>query len=260
MKKKDETPKASFALHPFVRWAHKTGRVFTLVFMVYTILIPLVMCIVYNAWPSFMQILPGTATLLAMLGVQGVIEIAYETPILGSSSYLSNVTGNIMNLKIPCALNAQKIAAVENNTAAGDAIALISTSVSSIVTIIVLVIGLFLVIPLRPFLESEIASSASNYLMAALFGCIMVGFLAPQQGGSVIKNKLLIAAAPFFITMILAITGMLQTSAAVAMIIISIPMCLLIGRILYKKGIVRVEHRTKPEAAGAPADTESKAE
>ena len=253
MKKKEKAPKQAFVLHPFVKWAHKTGRVYTLVFMAYTVVIPLVMCAVYNAWPSFMAILPGTLTLFAMLGGQGILEVAYEIPIIGSSSYLSHITGNIMNLKIPCALNAQKIADVENNTAAGDAIALISTAVSSIVTIIVLVIGLFLVIPLRPFLESEIASSASNYLMSALFGCIMVGFLAPKKGSGAIKNILLVALIPFVITMILAITGMLQTSMAVVMIIISIPLCLLLGRIFYKKGIVRVEHPAAPAEQAEPA-------
>ena len=145
-----------------------------------------------------------------------------------------------MNLKVPCALNAQKVAGVETNTTAGDAIALISTCVSSIVTTIILFLGMFLVIPLKPFLESQIASSASNYLMAALFGCLVLAFIAPSGGKTDIKNKLWIGIIPFVLTAALAIAGVLETSAAVAMVLVAIPVCLITARILYKKGIVRV--------------------
>ena len=232
--------KTVYTLDPFVEWAHKTGRFFMICFIAYSIVIPVISA-VFNAWPSLPDILPALLTLLAMLGVQGVLEAALYTPILGSSCYLTFATGNIMNLKVPCALNAQKVAGVETNTTAGDAIALISTCVSSIVTIIILFLGMFLVIPLRPFLESEIASSASNYLMAALFGCLVLAFIAPTGGKTQIKNKLWICVIPFVLTAVLAITGMLETSAAVAMVLVSIPVCLITARILYKKGIVRVE-------------------
>ena len=129
----------------------------------------------------------------------------------------------------------------ETSHVKGDsAIALISTCVSSIVTIVILFLGMFLVIPLRPFLESEIASSASNYLMAALFGCLVLAFIAPSGGKTDIKNKLWIGIIPFVLTAALAIAGVLETSAAVAMVLVAIPVCLITARILYKKGIVRV--------------------
>jgi hypothetical protein len=232
--------KTVYTLHPFVEWAHKTGRIFMICFIAYSIAIPVVISAAFNAWPSLPDILPALLTLLAMLGVQGVLEAALYTPILGSSCYLTFATGNIMNLKVPCALNAQKVAGVETNTTAGDAIALISTCVSSIVTTIILFLGMFLVIPLKPFLESQIASSASNYLMAALFGCLVLAFIAPSGGKTDIKNKLWIGIIPFVLTAALAIAGVLETSAAVAMVLVAITVCLITARILYKKGIVRV--------------------
>jgi hypothetical protein len=246
---KNKKEKIVYNLDPFVNWAHRTGRIFMSCFLVYTLVIPVVCCIVYGAWPSWKAILPGLVTLLAMLGVQAVLEAALYMPILGSSSYLTFITGNIMNLKIPCALNAQKVAQVETNTTAGDAISLISTCVSSIVTIIVLFIGLFLMVPLRPFLESEIASSASNYLMAALFGCIAIGFLAPAGGQRVMKNKLLACIIPFVLTMVLALMGVLTTSMGIVMIIIGIPLCILTARILYKKGIIYFTVSASKQAA-----------
>ena len=265
--KKNAKEKVVYNLDPFVDWAHRSGRLFMACFVGYTIVIPLVICIVYGAWPSAKAVLPAFATLLMMLGVQAVLEAALYTPILGSSSYLTFITGNIMNLKIPCALNAQKVAGVETNTTAGDAISLISTCVSSIVTIIVLFIGLFLMVPLRPFLESEIASSASNYLMAALFGCIAIGFLAPSGGGKhVMKNKLLACVVPFVLTMVLALMGVLTTSMGIVMVIVGVPLCILTARILYKKGVIYFTDSTgkteeKPdEKAEAAADGEGKPE
>ena len=248
MSKKEKTV---YTLDPFVEWAHKTGRIFMIFFLLYSLAIPFIVSSVFNAWPVLKDILPALLTLLAMLGVQGVLEAALYTPILGSSCYLTFSTGNIMNLKIPCALNAQKVAGVETNTTAGDAIALISTCVSSIVTIIILFLGMFLLIPLRPFLESEIASSASNYLMASLFGCLVLAFIAPTGGNTVMKNKLLIAVIPFVLTAVLTAVGAIQVSSAVAMVVVAIPLCLLTARILYKKGIVRIE---KKEEAPAPVE------
>ena len=126
--------KASNALiDPFTRWAHKSGRLFMLGFLLYTFCIPFIICAVYGVWPSFKQILPGTVAILALMVPSSIAEVGSYTPILGSSCYLTFATGNLMNLKIPCAVEAQKIAKVEQHTTEGDAVALISTCVSSIV-------------------------------------------------------------------------------------------------------------------------------
>ena len=110
MSKKNKSEGPEFSLDPFVEWAHKTGRVFIICFIIYTILIPVITGLIFNAWPSIPEILPGLVTVLAMLGVQSILEVGLYTPILGSSSYLTFSTGNVMNLKIPCALNAQEVA------------------------------------------------------------------------------------------------------------------------------------------------------
>lgn len=254
---KKEKKVVNYTLDPFVEWVHRTGRIFMIGFLLYAIGIPVVCCIVFGAWPKPQAILPGLMTVLMMLGIQSVLEVGLYTPILGSSSYLTFATGNIMNLKIPCVMNAQKVAEVETNTTAGDAVALIATCVSSIVTIVVLAIGMLLIVPLRPFLESAVAQSASNYLLAALFGSIAVGFLAPQKGKHVMKNKLWVCVLPFVLTMVLAISGQLKSSMAMVMILVAIPLCILTGRILYKKGVIYFADTTKKKEEPAPAEEAS---
>ena len=173
----------------FVEWAHKSGRAFLLCFVLYMIIVPIVVCAVYKCFPSFKVLAPGLVTILLIMVPTGIAEVGSYTPILGSSSYLTFATGNLMNLKMPCVLNAQKIAKVEQSTPEGDAIALIATAVSSIVTIVVLAIGLI----------------------------------------------------PALIVSALTIIGIASAGVASYLLIIMIPLTILCARILWKKGVIRVE-------------------
>ena len=126
--------KAPNSLDPFTQWAHKSGRIFMIIFTVYMVAMPFIVCAFYKCTPSFKMCLPGLLSILVIMAPMSVAEIGSYTPILGSSSYLTFASGNLMNLKMPCIINAQKIAKVEQSTVEGDAIALIATAVSSSVT------------------------------------------------------------------------------------------------------------------------------
>lgn len=238
-KKKREASNA--LIDPFTRWAHKSGRIFMLLFLAYTFVIPFVICAVYGCWPSMKQLVPGLISICAIMVPTSFAEVGSYTPILGSSTYLTFATGNLMNLKVPCAVEAQKIAKVEQNTTEGDAIALISTCVSSIVTIIVLAVGLLLVVPLQGVLQNEFISTASNYILPALFGCMSLGLLGKGNGPTYVKNKLLIAVVPAVLVAILTLTGIASTGLAGYLLLVMIPVGILCARIMWKKGIIRVE-------------------
>lgn len=186
---KKEQNNNSGKLDVFVEWAHKSGRAFFLCFVLYMIIVPIVVCAVYKCFPSFKVLAPGLVTILLIMVPTGIAEVGSYTPILGSSSYLTFATGNLMNLKMPCVINAQKIAKVEQSTPEGNAIALIATAVSSIVTIVVLAIGLI----------------------------------------------------PALIVSALTIIGIASAGVASYLLIIMIPLTILCARILWKKGIMRVE-------------------
>ena len=163
---KKEQKNNSGKLDVFVEWAHKSGRAFLLCFVLYMIIVPIVVCTVYKCFPSFKVLAPGLVTILLIMVPTGIAEVGSYTPILGSSSYLTFATGNLMNLKMPCVLNAQKIAKVEQSTPEGDAIALIATAVSSIVTIVVLAIGLIPALIVSALTIIGIASAGvASYLL-----------------------------------------------------------------------------------------------
>ena len=83
-------------------------------------------------------------------------------------SYLSFVTGNISNLKLPCALNALESNGVKAQSEEGEIISTIAIAVSSIVTTVIIVLGVILIVPLTPILENPVLDPAFAQLLPAL--------------------------------------------------------------------------------------------
>ena len=248
---KEKKVKEKIVLDPFTEWAHKSGRIFMVLFIAYMVVIPIIVCAVYDCMPSFKMCLPGLIAILAIMGPSTIAEVASYTPILGASTYLTFVTGNVMNLKIPCILNAQQIAKVEPNTVEGDAISLIATAVSSAVTIIILMLGILLLSFIKPVLENPYVVTASDYLLPALFGCMALGLLSSGNGKTKVKNHLLPAVVPALLVTVLTVLGIGSTGLAGILIIVMIPVTILCARILWKKGIVKVVPVEQKETAAS---------
>ena len=236
MKKEKEILK----LDPFTDWAHRSGRIFMILFTVYMVAMPFILCAVYGCMPDIKMCIPGLVSILVIMAPMSVAEIGSYTPILGSSSYLTFASGNLMNLKMPCIINAQKIAKVEQSTVEGDAIALIATAVSSSVTIVILALGMLLLSFIQPILENETFATASNYLLPALFGCMSLGLLGKGSGKTKVKNKLLPAVIPVILVSVLTVLGIASTGIAGILMVVMIPILILISRIMWKAGIVKV--------------------
>ena len=251
---KEKKVKEKVALDPFTEWAHKSGRIFMILFIAYMVVIPLIVCAVYDCMPSFKMCLPGLIAILAIMGPMSIAEVGSYTPILGSSTYLTFASGNVMNLKVPCIINAQQVAKVEPNTVEGDAISLIATAVSSAVTIIILAIGVVLLSFIKPVLENPYVVTASDYLLPALFGCMALGLLSSGNGKTKVKNHLLPAVVPALLVTVLTVLGIGSTGLAGILIIVMIPVTILCARILWKKGIVKVVPVEQKETAASAQD------
>jgi hypothetical protein len=78
------------------------------------ILVPVMICIYYRAWPSISSVMKGLLGVVPVFWTVGVIEVITYVPMLGTGgSYLGFFTGNLTNLKVPCALNAMEAAKVK---------------------------------------------------------------------------------------------------------------------------------------------------
>ena len=90
-------------------------------------------------------------------------------------TYLSFVSGNIMNLKMPCALNAMENAKVKANTEEGEVITTIAIAASTITTTVI--IAVFVIIfALNPkfseIMSSDTFSPAFQQVTYTIFGSL----------------------------------------------------------------------------------------
>ncbi len=136
---------------------HTWGRIWCIASLIFFLCIPLAISLHLGVWPRAEILGKGLAS-IAFFFATGIIEVVAYSPMLGAGgTYLSFVTGNIMNLKMPCALNAMENAKVKANTEEGEVITTIAICASIIVTTIV--IAVFVIIfALNPSFSQLMAS------------------------------------------------------------------------------------------------------
>lgn len=211
---------------------HRDGTIWNLIMMVILIAFPVVVGLIFKAVPDWAGVGQGLLATAPMYWAVGVIEVITFIPMLGAGgSYLSFVTGNISNLKLPCALNALENAGVKAQSEEGEIVSTIAIAVSSIVTTVIIIIGVILIIPLSNLLEgNETVQPAFDQLLPALFGALGVVFIS--------KNWK-IAVAPIALMLILFIfVPAINTSTVGIMVPVGVIFTLVVSRILYKKGIL----------------------
>ena len=210
---------------------HRTGTVWNLSVMVLMLLFPLSVGIIYGVVPDSRGLLMGLVATMPMYWAVGIIETFTYVPMLGAGgSYLSFVTGNISNLKLPCALNALEQAEVRANSEEGELVSTIAIAVSSIITTLIIVIGVILIVPLTPVLEAPVLAPAFAQLLPALFGALGVVFISRQWK---------IAIAPVILMLVLFIAVPALNAGTVGIMVpVSVLFTLAVSRILYKKGLL----------------------
>lgn len=190
---------------------------------------PFVTALIFQAWPSMSGVLKGTLAVAPIFWTVGVIEVFTYVPMLGAgSSYLGFVTGNLSNLKVPCALACMEGAEVKPGTEEGEIISTISTAVSSIVTTGIIILGVCLIIPLTPVLQSEFLQPAFANILPALFGALGVVYISKNWKIAVVPAVLMLVLFIFVPALNAGTVGIMVPVGAIVAIAAS--------RFMYKKG------------------------
>ncbi len=210
---------------------HRDGRIWNIGVMILLLAFPVTVAIVFKAMPDWTALLYGLVATAPMYWAVGAIETVTYVPMLGAGgSYLSFVTGNISNLKLPCALNAMEQNKVSANSEEGEIISTIAIAASSIVTTLVIILGVILIIPLTPILQAPVLQPAFEQILPALFGGLGVAFVS--------KNWKL-AVAPVILMLILFIfVPALDSGTVGIMVPVSALFTIAVGRIMYKRGML----------------------
>ena len=210
---------------------HRDGRIWNLSVMVILIAFPLVIGMIFSAEPNWSGVVNGLIATAPMYWAVGIIETITYIPMLGAGgSYLSFVTGNISNLKLPCALGALENANVKAQSEEGEIISTVSIAVSSIVTTFIIIIGVLLIVPITPVLSSPVLKPAFDQMLPALFGALGVVFVS--------KNVKLSAGPVLLMLIAFVFVPALNAGTVGIMVPVGVAFTLLYARILYKKGIL----------------------
>ena len=157
----------------YLRTTHLLGRIVSVITLVLLVGAPFAIGTLLGSQPDLGAVARGFLSVGLVWTVSSVVEFLVYTPMLGAGgSYLAFITGNLINMKIPCAMNAKELVDAKSGTAENEVIATLSIATSSLVTIVVLALGVVLLIPLQPVLQSPVLAPAFANVVPALFGAM----------------------------------------------------------------------------------------
>ncbi len=158
---------------------HKVGKLWMGGILILLLSVPFIIGAIFDTTVDFKVLGNGSVWLFILSQFLGAVaEVFIYCGMLGrGGSYLGFVTGNLSNLKVPCALNAQEIAGVKSGTKEGEIISTVAIATSSIVTTLMIIIGVIAFIPLQPVFANPAFSPAFASVVYALFGAMLVKYI-----------------------------------------------------------------------------------
>ncbi len=157
----------------YLKSTHRLGRIVSVITLILLVGAPFLIGTLLGAGPDLGAVARGFLSVGLVWTVSSVVEFLVYTPMLGAGgSYLAFITGNLINMKIPCAVNARDLAGVKAGTKENEIVSTLSIAVSSLVTIVVLALGVLLLQPLQPLLQSPVLQPAFDNVVPALFGAM----------------------------------------------------------------------------------------
>lgn len=209
------------------RNTHILGRIVSAVTLVLLIGAPFVIGGFVGAMPNLSAVAKGFISVGLVWTVSSVVEFLIYTPMLGSGgSYLAFITGNLINMKIPCAMNAKEIAGTKSGTTENEIVSTLSIASSSLTTIVILALGVLLLVPLQPVLQSPVLQPAFENVVPALFGAMAYKYF---------RKNIKLALVPLLVMSVLFVLVPALISQTSMMIIPSGALTIGLAFLLFKK-------------------------
>lgn len=210
---------------------HIIGRFWIITALFAFLMIPVAISLKLNAFPQASVVLKGLAPIALLFYPTAVIEVCTYSPMLGSgATYIAFVTGNINNLKLPCALSAMDSAGVSPNSDEGEILSTIAVAASSIVTTLIIAVGVIAFAPFLPRITApdSVLAPAFRQVVPALFGALGMSYIAKHFKISIVPIAV--------ICLMLLFKGDLAVGVLIPMGVI---VSLLAAHIMFKKGWVK---------------------
>nr|MBQ6242768.1 hypothetical protein [Lachnospiraceae bacterium] len=157
----------------YIRTTHMLGRIFCILVLILLLGAPFMMGAVLGTAPNLGAAGKAFLSIGIVYLVSCIAEYIIYVPMLGAGgTYLAFITGNLINMKVPCAMTARDIVGAKSGTTENEIISTLSIATSSLVTILVLAVGVALLIPLQPLLQDPALQPAFDNVVPALFGAM----------------------------------------------------------------------------------------
>lgn len=207
---------------------HVIGRITSTIVLLMLLAAPFLIGKYWGAFPDLKAVAGGFLSVGLVWLVSSVAEFLIYTPMLGSGGgYLAFITGNLINMKIPCAMNARDMVDAKSGTPENEIISTISIATSSLVTILVLALGVLLLVPLQPILQNPVLQPAFENVVPALFGAMAYKYY---------RGNMKIALFPLVIMSVLFVLLPSLIGSTSFMIIPSGAIAIGVAYLIYKKG------------------------
>ena len=207
----------TFSYEDYTASIHKSGRIGLSIALVMLLAAPFVFSLVTGAsiqWDGFAK---------ASIAVCRI----YVPLVGGGASFVAFNSVNITNLKRPCAFNARETAGAEVGSKENEIVSTLSVATSSLVTMLVIFIGVLALIPLTPLLENPVLKPAFDNVIPALFGAL---------GFQYFRKSLKLTAIPLVFMTALCVAVPSMTGSTSFLIIACGALAIGAGYVFFRKG------------------------
>ena len=132
--------------------------------------------LVYGAMPPLSVILMGWFLVASIYGVEYFMTPISYYPILGNAgTYMAFLSGNIANMKVPCAIVAQEAVGVNAGTNAGEIVATLGQVGATITSLVICTVAAIVGSVLLSYLPGVVLT-ALDFVLPAIFGGLFAIF------------------------------------------------------------------------------------
>ena len=236
---KEQTGQTPDTWQAYTKKTHVIGRTVSIITLVMLVGAPFLIGKLLGAYPDLGAVGKGFLSVGIVWLVSSIAEFLIYTPMLGAGGgYLAFITGNLINMKIPCAVNARDMVGAKTGTPENEIISTISIATSSLVTILVLALGVLLMVPLQPVLQSEVLQPAFENVVPALFGAMAYKYY---------RKNMKIAALPLILMSLLFILVPSLIGSTSFMIVPSGAIAIGVAYLLFRKKNMQSPEQTKAD-------------
>ncbi len=217
---------------------HRLGRITSAIIVIALIAVPLVVTVSSGVMIDIPTTIKGFIGIFSLMGILTFVEFFSYTPLMGPGAmYLTFITGNTINMKLPAAMSSVKLSGVEQGSREAELISLIAVAVSSLVTVVILTLGMIGMSFLLPIMQSPQLQPAFANLMPALLGALATPMFFKD------KTAIKAASVPSLIAMAISLGIGFAAFAQMTSLAMPIFMAIAVGwrYVLYKSELKKTE-------------------